>query len=176
MEAGICFLAASCSHMEASSSLEKPPSTGKGCAGQSLAAGWPVPRAALFPSRSPPRSAAGNRRRQLAAGQEQGYGAGRMKAAGITHPTPLPCPRGLPSPWGLLRSSCSAGEQGWGLWLGITGRVPARNHPFTFPSQPEAPTPNPRVLRAAFSWHQPLLPPSSTAQPWGRKVLREIRT
>lgn len=118
MEAGICFLAASCSHMEASSSLEKPPSTGKGCAGQSLAAGWPVPRAALFPSRSPPRSAAGNRRRQLAAGQEQGYGAGRMKAAGITHPRPLPCPRGLPSPLGLLRSSCSAGEQGWGLLAG----------------------------------------------------------
>lgn len=77
--------------------------------------------------------------------------AGRMKAAGTTHPTSLPCPRGLPSPWGSLwsepgcsSSSCNAGEQGWGLLAG-------RNHHFTFPSQLEAPTPKPRVLRANSS-------------------------
>lgn len=78
---------------------------------------WPVPRRRVAGAQSCPlpfplTSQVSCRK------QEQGYGAGRMKAAGTTHPTPLPCPRGLPSPWGLLRSSCSAGEQGWGLLAG----------------------------------------------------------
>lgn len=156
--------------------MEKRLSTGKGRAGHSLLAGQPVPSAALFPSRSPPRSARGNGRRELAAGQEQEYVAGGMKAAGTTHPTTLPCPAELPCPWGPSGASQAAPpapamqRAGMGTRLGITVRITAKNHCFTFPSQLEVPTPN----QADLSWHQSLLPSSSTAQPWSRKVQREM--
>lgn len=82
--------------------------------------------------------------------------------AGIPHLCPAPeDPGTLWSEPGCSTSSCNAGEQGWGLPAG-------RNNHFTFPSQLEAPTPKPRVLRAnsppgtsPFSLLPPLLSPGA---------------
>lgn len=66
---------------------------------------------------------------------------------------------------------CRRAGMGWGLLAGNHSQDSSEKSLLHLLSQLEVLTPN----RINFSWHQSLLPSSSTAQPWSRKVQREIK-